>query len=72
MTRYEYTVTATPRHCHRWTKMDAYTLVCWGDNQRDAIDHAVTALSNEHRQAVCRPYYVFTAVRTGKRVAGVA
>lgn len=68
MTRYEYTVTATPRR----TKIAAYALVCWGDNQRDAIDHAVTALSNEHKHAVCGPYYVFKAERTGKRVSGVA
>ena len=63
MTRSEYTFTATPRR----PKIAAYTLVCWGDNQRDAIDHAVTALSNEHKHAVCGPYYVFKAERTGKR-----
>ena len=35
-------------------------------------EYTVTALSNEHKQAVRRPHYVFKAERTGKRVSGVA
>jgi len=67
--RYEYTVTATPRRHNKQSKLDVYTLVCWGDNQRDAIDHAVTALSNEHKHAVAAPYYRFDASRTGRKQA---
>lgn len=67
MTRYEYTVTAQHRRTHV-----VLELTCWGDNQRDAIDHARTALSNNHGHAVTEPHYKFVASRTGKRVAGVA
>ncbi len=61
MTRYEYTVTVR----HHKTK-EKRQHVCWGDNQRDAIDHA------RHVLSCYSPVWTAKAERTGKRVAGVA
>lgn len=61
MTRYEYTVTV--RH-HRTKEKRQH--VCWGDNMRDAIDHARMVLN------CFSPVWTAKAERTGNRAPCVA